>query len=204
MGWSAPSEEELEGQGGDYDTLPEDEYIAVVRGIEVKPNQPNKFPSKSDPDPLHDMLVVKAEALSFANGDVLVDINDAELEGGVPFQAWLNPKKVGMIPQPSNTRKFFAAVLGQPVGDPISVPDYAALIGKQFIVSLKPNGSYNNAKDYRPLRRSRNRPQGTTAKGPVDAEKLLGKTKEIFNEDSPTNTDPLPTPDNANTDDLDF
>ena len=200
MGWNAPSEEELEAQGGDYDTLPEDEYIAKVVGIELKPNQVNKYPTPRDNAPFHDMIIVKAEAISFANGDKLVDVNEEELDGPVPFQAWLNPAKTGMIPRPSNTRKFFAAVLGQPVGDPISIPDFSELLGKQFIVSLKPNGSYNNPQDYRSIRRSRSR--GTTSKGPVDGGELVTRVKEIFDEDSSTNTSP--NPEAGKEDDLDF
>lgn len=200
-GWSAPSEEELAAtMQSDFDVLPEDEYIAVVKGVEVKKDVVNKFPSKSDPGITHDMLIIKCEALTFANGEDLVDENDQPLDGPVPFQAMLNPKKIGMIPMPSNTRKFFAAVLGQPVGDPIQIGDWAEIIGKQFIVTLKPNGGYNNPKDYRSIRRSRSR--GTTAKGPVDGGELMKRAEGIFNEDAPTNIDPNPL--KANPDDLDF
>lgn len=206
-GWSAPSEEELES-GGDWTVLAEDEYIAKVVAIDIAKDQPNKFPSKGDSEPFHDMLVLKAEALTFADGETLVDREGAPVEGTVPFQVWLNPKKRGMIPQPAKTRKAFAAILGQPVGDPIDIASFDELVGKTFIVSLKPNGSYNNATDFRPAKRNRTR--GTTPKGPVDTDELLDRAKEIFNEDSPTNTEkvrgrpkaePVAT---ANEDDLDF
>jgi hypothetical protein len=187
-GWNAPSEEDLEA-GGDFTTLPEDEYVARVTSIEIRKDQPNKYPSKNDNEPLHDMLVLKADALTFADGEPLTDINDDEVEGTVPFQVWLNPKKRGMIPQPSKTRRAFAAILGQPVGDPIDISDFQELVGKTFIVSLKPSGSYNNAEQFRAIKRSRVR--GTTPKGPVDGEDLVARATEIFNEDSPTNTDPI-------------
>lgn len=199
-GWYAPSEEELEAnRQTDFDTLPEDEYIAVVKSITIKKDVPNRFPSKNDPDELHDMLMVKCEALTFADGSPLVDEEDQPIEGNVPFNAMLNPKKVGMIPMPSNTRKFFAAVLQQPVGDPIKIGDFSELEGKKFIVTLKPNKGYNNPSDYRPIRRSRTR--GTATKGPVDGEDLVARAKEIFDEDSPTNTSPNPE---TRGDDLDF
>lgn len=198
-GWSAPSEEEM-AANSDFDTLPEDEYIAVVRSIEVKKDQPNRFPSKNDNNPTHDMLAVKADALTFANGDTLVDDQEKPIEGVVPFQVWLNPKKVGMLPQPSNTRKFFAAVLGQALGAPIKVNDFNDLIGKKFIVSLKPNKGYNNAKDYRPIARTRSR--ATTPKGPIDGAELRKRAEEIFDEDSPTNTSPIASA--IGTEDLDF
>lgn len=199
MGWYAPSEEELEAQGGDYDTLPEDEYIAEITGIRIKKDVVNRFPSKGDDDPTHDMLEVKFKALSFANGDGLVDQDDNDLDGPVPFQGLLNPKKVGMIPQPSKTRKFFAAALGQPVGDAIKIDNYDDLIGKKLIVSLKPNGTYNNPTDFRAIRKSRSR--GTTQKGPVDGVDLVKKAQEIFDEDAPDNVSPNPLRDDE---DLDF
>jgi len=187
-GWSAPSEDELE-QGGDYTTLPEDEYVARVTSVELKKDQPNKFPSKNDNEPFHDMLVLKADALTFADGEPLVDINDEPVEGSVPFQVWLNPKKKGMIPQPSKTRRAFAAILGVAVGDSIDISSWDELVGKTFIVSLKPNGTYNNADQFRPIKRARSR--GTTPKGPVEGDDLLKRAKEVFNEDAPDNVDPI-------------
>lgn len=203
-GWSAASEDELES-GGDFTTLAEDEYIAKVTSIEIKKDQPNKFPSKNDDGPVHDMLVLKADALTFADGETLVDENDVPVEGSVPFQVWLNPKKRGMIPQPAKTRKAFAAILGQALGDAINIESFEDLVGKQFIVSLKPNNGYNNATDFRPLKRNRTR--ATTAKGPVDAEDLVARATEIFNEDAPSNVEPVKGRSKAKTapaDDLDF
>lgn len=204
-GWSAPSEEDLE-KGGDYTILPEDEYLAKVTGIEVKTGQPNKFPSKNDPEPTHDMLVVKLDVLSFASGEPLEDVEEEPVVGPLAIQAWLNPKKRGLLPQPAKTRKFFAAVLGQNLGDPINIESLDELIGKTLIVSLKPNGGYNNAQDFRPIKRSRSR--GTTQKGPVDGEELMERAKEIFNEDAADNVSPVKgsnkAPDTAKADDLDF
>jgi hypothetical protein len=188
FGWSAPSEDELES-GGDFVILPEDEYVAKVVAIDIAKDQPNKFPSKNDSAPTHDMLVLKAEALTFADGEPLVDIKDEPIEGTVSFQVWLNPKKRGMIPQPSKTRKAFAAILGQSVGDPIDVSDFNELVGNTFIVSLKNENGYNNAKEFRPIKRARSR--GTTPKGPVDGDELMSRAREVFNEDSPTNVDPI-------------
>jgi hypothetical protein len=201
LGWSAPSEDELEA-GGDFTTLPEDEYIAVVRDISIKQNVVNNFPSKNDPDPLHDMIVVRMDALTFADGETLEDTEGKPVEGAVSFQTYLNPKKVGMIPRPSNTRKFFAAVLGQALGDPIRVDDFSTLVGKQLIVSLKPNKGYNNPQDYRAIKRSRSR--GTTPKGPVEGAELEKRAKEVFDEDSPTNVSTLPATSKGDDDDLDF
>lgn len=205
-GWSAPSEEELESQGGDFTVLPEDEFIAKVVGIDIKKDQPNKFPSKNDNEPFHDMLVLRAEALTFADGEPLTDINDEPVEGSVPFQVWLNPKKRGMVPQPAKTRKAFAAILGQALGDPINIESFEELIGKTFIVSLKPNGGYNNAQDFRPA--SRRRSRGTTAKGPVEGADLMERASRIFNEDAPDNTEEVKAPakasKTADADDLDF
>lgn len=192
FGWSAPSEEDLaSGKNLEYDVLPEDEYIARVTSIELKKDQPNNFPSKNDPDPTHDMLVLKAEALTFADGEPLVDVDDEPIEGSVPFQVWLNPKKVGMIPQPSKTRKAFAAILGQPIGRNIDIGSFDELIGKTFIVSLKPNGTFNNAQDFRAVKMNRTR--GTTVKGPVSADDLAQRATEIFDEDAPSNVSPVET-----------
>lgn len=204
FGWTAPSEEDLEA-GGDYTVLGEDEYIAKVLSIDLKKDQPNNYPSKNDPDPTHDMLVLKAEALTFADGEPLVDKDGAPVEATVPFQVWLNPKKRGMVPQPAKTRKAFAAILGQALGDPIDISDFAELEGKTFIVSLKPNGTYNNAVDFRPAKRNRTR--GTTARGPVDSDKLAKEASRIFDEDAPDNVSEVgktERPRTAEADDLDF
>jgi hypothetical protein len=201
FGYSAPSEEEM-NSNPDFTTLPEDEYIAKVTSIEIKKDQPNKYPSKGDMDPTHDMIVLKADVLSFADGEPLVDENGDPVEDEViNFQVWLNPKKRGLVPQIAKTRKAFAAILGQPVGDPIDVSDFGELIGKTFIVALKPNNGYNNAYDFRPHKRVRTR--GTTARGPVEGTDLMEKAKEIFDEDSPTNKSPAPL-NTKDTDDLDF
>lgn len=202
VGWYAPSEEELQSQGGDYDVLAEDEYLVKITSIEVKKDVINKYPSKNDSGPTHDMLVVHFDALTFANGDTLEDVDGKPLEGVVPFQGMLNPKKTGMIPQPSKTRKFFAAALGQPIGDKIAIDKWDDLVGKQLIASLKPNGSFNNPTDFRAIRKTRTR--GTTTKGPVDGADLAKRAKEIFDEDSPTNTSPNPAADDTNDPDLDF
>lgn len=204
-GWTAPSEAEM-NTNEDWTVLPEDEYLARVQSIELKKDQPNRFPSKNDNEPFHDMLVLKAVAVSFADGEPLVDKDDEPVEGEVPFQVWLNPKKRGMVPQPAKTRKAFAAILGQALGDPINIESFDDLVGKTFIVSLKPDGTYNNAQDFRPAKRARSR--GTTAKGPVDSADLMERADRIFNEDSPDNTEKVasrrkaePT---ADADDLDF
>lgn len=196
-GWYAPSEDDL-SKDTDYPVLAEDEYLATVLGVEIKKDVVNRFPTKGDDGPTHDMLVVKMETTSFANGDPLVDEEGEDLDQPVRFQAMLNPKKVGMIPQPSKTRKFFAAALGQPVGQEIKIGDWSELVGKTLIVSLKPNNGYNNPFDFRAVRKSRSR--GTTPKGPVSGDDLVAKAREIFDEDSPTNTSPDP----AASDDLDF
>jgi hypothetical protein len=197
-GWYAPSEEEL-GKDRDYPVLAEDEYLATVLGVEVKKDVLNRFAKEGEPA-THDMLVVKMETTAFANGDDLVDADGEELEQPVRFQAMLDPKKVGMIPQPSKTRKFMAAALGQPVGQQIKVSSWAELIGSKLIVSLRPKDGYNNPFDFRAVRKSRSR--GTTPKGPVAGDDLMKKAREIFDEDSPTNTSPNPEASNA--DDLDF
>ena len=192
-GWTAPSEEDL-AANSDFTVLPEDEYLAKVTSIEVKKDQPNKYPSKNDNEPLHDMLVLKAEALTFADGEPLEDENGDLLEEGetVPFQVWLNPKKRGMVPQPAKTRKAFAAILGQALGDPINIDSFDDLVGKTFIVSLKPSGGYNNAQDFRAVKRARSR--GTTAKGPVDGTDLMAAATRIFDEDAPDNVTDVSAP----------
>lgn len=215
LGWTAPSEEELEAQGSnsEFPVLGEDEYIATVLSIELKKDVANNFPTKNDDAPTHDMIQVRGEVISFADGEDVIDKDGNELEVPATFLVWLNPKKRGMIPQPSKTRKFFAAVLGQPVSDPINVESFEDLIGRKFIVALKPNGAYNNATDFRPFKRVRTR--ATTARGPVEGsdmverargvfgDDIIDKVAEISDEDSPTNRSPAPL-NTKDEDDLDF
>jgi len=202
-GYYAPSEDELAKGGGDYPVLGEDEYIAKVTSITVE-SMKNNFPSKGDEDPMHDMLKVKYNIISFADGEPLVldngDDLDPKFEGVLPGQVFLNPKKVGMVPVPSKTRKFFAAALGQPLGQPIQIADFSELVGSLIIVSLKPENGYNNAKDFRAAKRARGRT--TTPKGPTSASTAVQRASDVFDEDSPTNSSPKPPLDSD--DDLDF
>lgn len=199
-GYYAPSEEELASQGGDFTTVPEDEYLVKIRAITVK-NMENRYPSKGDDGPTHDMLQVNFDVLSFANGDDLVDEDDNPVTESVQANALLNPKKVGMVPQPSKTRKFFAAALGQKIGDPIAIDDWDDLVGKQLYASLKPNNGYNNATDFRGIRRGRTR--ATTPGGPVEGRELERRIEAVADEDAPSNVSSRKS--SADTgDDLDF
>ncbi len=207
-GYYAPSEDELaKGAGNTYPRLEEDEYIARVTSITVE-NMANNFPTKGDDAPTHDMLKVKYDIISFADGEPLVawqypDENATEEEevtlDKLAGQVFLNPKKVGMVPVPSKTRKFFAAALGQPLGNPIQITDFNDLVGKLIVVSIKNEKGYNNAKDFRSAKRARGR--ATTTKGPESAETAVSRAAAVFDEDAPDNTSPNPL--NAD-DDLDF
>ncbi len=210
-GYYAPSEEEMEngaaGNGDPFPRLEEDEYIAVITGITTE-EKPNNFPSKGDEAPVHDMLKVKYDIVSFADGEPLLAYIDWKDDRGteetapdkVVGQVFLNPKKVGMVPVPAKTRKFFAAALGQPLGAPIQITDFNELVGKQVIVSIKNEKGYNNAKDFRAAKRARGR--ATTPKGPQSASTAVARAAEVFDEDAPTNVSSIPARDND--DDLDF
>lgn len=210
-GYSAPSEEEMQngaaGNGDPFPRLDEDEYIATITSIVVE-QKPNNFPSKGDEAPVHDMIKVKYDLTSFADGEPLVAYLDWKDERGtetvepekVVGQVFLNPKKVGMVPVPAKTRKFFAAALGQALSDPISITNFDDLVGKTLIVSIKNEGGYNNAKDFRAAKRARGRT--TTPKGPTSASAAVARASEVFDEDSPTNTAPNPALNSD--DDLDF
>lgn len=209
-GYYAPSEEDMQngaaGNGDPFPRLEEDEYIAKITEITVE-QKPNNFPSKGDEEPVHDMLKVKYDILTFADGEPLVAYLDWKDERGteevtpdkVVGQVFLNPKKVGMVPVPAKTRKFFAAALGQALGAPIQISDFNELVGKLIIVSIKNEKGYNNAKDFRAAKRARGRT--TTPKGPTAASTAVARASEVFDEDSPTNTSPKPL---TSDDDLDF
>ncbi len=201
-GYYAPSEDEMAAGGSDFPVLGEDEYLATITSITTE-NKPNNYPSKGDEAPTHDMLRVKYDITSFADGEPLVleDGSDLEdrFEGKIPGQVFLNPKKVGMVPVPAKTRKFFAAALGQALGQPIQISDFNALVGRTVIVSIKPENGYNNAKDFRAAKRARGR--ATTPKGPESASTAVTRAAQVFDEDAPANVSSNPVRDD---DDLDF
>lgn len=149
-----PSEQELSERGGL--PLPEDDYLAEVVEVTIDPDNVNPFP----PYNTRDQLKVKFAIMSFADGSDLVDIDGNPVESFM-LTSFIDPTRVGMKPQPSRARKFFAACMGVPLGSSIQIKGPEELIGKTLIVGTinKPGKEvgqlWTRAADYRPVKRVR-------------------------------------------------
>lgn len=197
MGVYIPSEEELQSQGGDFALMPEDLYIVEViertdkNGLKTpdtveQPNPYNKteeFPN-GKPRPV---LNVALKAISFANGDELVDENGDVPQRDVLFFAFLDTTKVGLKPRPANFRKFITAAFGQKPEATVAFDDWADLVGKRLIVLIKHNNGKHKVDDYQPIRTRRRAAAASApaaaAEAPASDEDLTAKAKEVFGED---------------------
>lgn len=190
-----PSEEELQASGGDFALMPEDLYVVeVIRRTDknglVTPDtveQPNPYNKTEDfpggvPRPV---LNVALKAISFANGDELVDENGDVPQRDVLFFSFLDTTKVGLKPRPSNFRKFITAAFGQKPEASVNIDSWDELVGKRLIVVIKHNNGKHKVDDYQPIR-ARRRAAAAEPKATNDAnsdEAVTDKAKELFGED---------------------
>ena|SRR5687768_8702031 len=172
MAFRAGSADEM-AANADFQLLPEDEYLASVEEMEFVPKE-DQQPSKFTPVP-QDQYKAHLRIHSFADG---ADLEDTEGKPVAEFKIiqWINPNKVGMVPQPSRARKFFAALLRQPIANAIEIDNFPDdLIGKQLYVSTlnvksEKGGTWTRAQDFRPIKIERNRRAAATESESTAAE----------------------------------
>lgn len=196
MGIVLPSADEYAANntgGSDFTLLPPDDYIVEVKEIVIQKDQIDIYSKEGRK---RDTLQVRCRVISFANGDTLVDENGDDVNDERLFFAFVDPTRVGLVPQPAFARKFFAAALGMQVEDRIELEDYDDLIGKRMIAVaiIKPNQKgvkKNKVVDFRPIRRRPARKAEVAADPKVEAAAKLSdadvvaKAKEIFEDDLP-------------------
>lgn len=159
MTFRAGSAEEL-AASSNVVRLPDDEYLAEVVAMEFLPKE-NQQPTQYGPP--QDQYIAHLKMISFADGSDLEDDKGSPLAEEVVLKTFINHNKMGMIPQPSKARKFFAALLRQPIANSIEIADFPdGLIGKQLYVSTmnKPNSKgdvWTRAQDFRPIKIERAR-----------------------------------------------
>jgi len=192
-----PSADELAASGGDFALMPEDLYVVEVIERETKdglvtPNtvmQPNPY-KKTEEFPNgepREVLNVALKAISFANGDELVDENGDVPGRDVLFFAFLDTTKVGLKPRPSNFRKFITAANGLKAEESVSIDSWSDLIGKRLIVLIKHNNGKHKVDDYQPIRSRRRaaaKPAAEAAPAAEASDEAINeKAKEVFGED---------------------
>jgi hypothetical protein len=192
-----PSEEELKSQGGDFSLMPEDLYVVEVIERETKdglvtPNtvmQPNPY-NKTEEFPggvPREVLNVTMKAISFANGDELVDENGDVPGRDVLFFSFLDTTKVGLKPRPSNFRKFITAANGLKAEESVNIDSWSELVGKRLIVLIKHKDGKHKVDDYQPIRSRRRaaaaKPAAEAPAAEASAEDMTAKAKEVFGED---------------------
>jgi hypothetical protein len=191
LGYSIPSEQDYTEQGGggsDFKLLPADDYIVEVKQVTEQPNKVDIFADKDKPRTFLG-LELRLKPVSFSNGDDIVDEDGGEPTGDPLFFDWLDTGRVGLKPQPSKARKFFAAATGVPVEDRIDINDFQDLVGKRLIavVITKPNAKgerKNRVSDYRPIRnRGRRAAAAQAAPAPAAATEVVAADAFDGNED---------------------
>ena len=156
MAFRMPSAKEM-AENSNFPLLPEDEYLGTVTSYEFQPQKPNPF---GDP---RDQYLFKVRLESFADGSPLEDTDGKEVKSEFVLNAFIDHNRLGMIPQPSKARKFFAALLRQPVGDSIEIENFPDdLVGKQLLVATmnkpgKEGGEFTRPADYRAIKIERKR-----------------------------------------------
>jgi hypothetical protein len=178
--------------------MPEDLYVVEVikrtdkSGLEtpdtvMQPNPYNKTEEYTGGVP-RPVLNVVMKAISFANGDELVDENGDVPKDAPLFFAFLDTTKVGLKPRPSNFRKFITAANGLKAEESVNIDSWDDLVGKRLIVLIKHNNGKHKVDDYQPIR-TRRRAAAAAAAAPAAAtesasdEAVLDKAKEVFGED---------------------
>jgi hypothetical protein len=163
MPFRAPSAKEM-AENSNFPVLPEDEYLGTVTGYEFQEKVPNPF---GEP---RDQYKFKIRLESFADGAPLETREGEEVKGEFTLNAFIDHNRIGMIPQPSKARKFFAALLRQPVGDTIEIENFPDdLVGKTLYVATanKPGKEagveFTRPADYRPIKIERNRKRAAAA-----------------------------------------
>lgn len=165
----AGSAEELAEQS-DFQLLPEDEYLAQVIAMELVPAEDQK-PTQYTPVPT-DQYKAHLRILSFADGAALEDTEGKPVQE-YTIQEWINHNRMGMVPQPSKARKFFAACLRQPVGQAIQIENFPDdLVGKQLYVSTlnkksEKGGTWTRAQEFRPIKIERTRRSASAEETPA-------------------------------------
>lgn len=193
MGLNIPSESDYaeSGAGSDFKLLPADDYIVEVTQVTEQPNKKDIF----NPDRTFLGLEVRFKPISFSNGDELVDEDGADLTFKPMFIDWLDTERVGLKPQASKSRKFFAAALGLAVEDRITLSDFQDLVGKRLVVVVITKANQkgvrqNRISDYRLLRTRGRRAAATEAPAPA-AQAVEAKAAEVA-ADLSGNDDDLP------------
>lgn len=156
MSFRVPSAKEM-AENSNFPVLPEDEYLGTVISYEFQKDKPNPF---GDP---RDQYLFKVRLDSFADGSPLEDKEGEAVKGDFVLNAFIDHNRLGMIPQPSKARKFFAALLRQPVAEAIEIENFPdELVGKQLYVATinkpgKEGGEFTRPQDYRPVKIDRKR-----------------------------------------------
>lgn len=190
MGYRLPSESEYADTAkSDFTLLPPDDYMVEVKEIIVQKDQLDIY-DKNTPQRVRDTLQVRLRVISFANGESLVDEDGDEVADERLFFAFVDPTRVGLIPQPSFARKFFSAAVGVEVGQTVEFDSYDELVGKRLIAStiIKPNAKgvkKNKVTDFRLIRRRPAKAKAATDPKADAASKLsdpgvVAEAKDIF------------------------
>jgi len=207
LGVSIPSESEYAEQRdtSDFSLFPADDYILEVQTVTEQPGKVDIFdkPAAGQPQRTYTGLEVRFRIISFANGDEIVDENGADIPAARNplFFDWFDPQRVGLKPQPSKARKFFAFSTGKELEDRIDIENWSDLIGKRLIgvVIVKANAAgirRNKISDYRPIRARRRAAAAAAVVAPeaklAPAADLSAAAKEIFKDDLADDMTDLP------------
>jgi len=197
-GYRMPSKDKL-AENSEWKLLPEDDFLVEIVDFEKK-RQVNPYePEKGE----RDTLLVRMNVISFADKSPVVYDDGTEPEEGedVRLVGFIDPARVGLVPQPSIARKFFAAATNTPIEDDIEVESLDDLKGVRLIATTQHRKSQagqtrDRVVNYRPVPKRRRVAEETddeteaapskksSAAQKADAEALVSKAKAVFGEEA--------------------
>lgn len=178
----APGEDEYTGTK--YVPAQADSYVAKVESYAILEGDdlpPSKYRKEGD---VQIRFYMVPESIDGDPEAEMLDINDEPLEEDKQFIFFFDPKRMGIKPRLSRSRKFLANALNIPVEQPVEYDSYEELaedmVGRTVVVEVTVNGNYNNIVDTRPVRKRRARAE----KGDLTAAaKAVFNTEDSGNED---------------------
>lgn len=178
----APGPDEYTGTK--YVPAQADSYVVKVDSYEILEGDelpPSKWRKEDD---VQIRFYLTPEGVDGDPEAEILDVEDQPIAEDKQFIFFFDPKRMGIKPRLSRSRKFLSSALNIPVEQPVEYESYEDLaedmIGRTLVAVVEVSGNYNNVVDTRTIRRRRQRAE----KGD-----LTQVAKEVFNTEDSGNED---------------
>jgi hypothetical protein len=190
-GFRVPGPDDFQGQDT-FGVLPQEEYRVRIKSYTVRKGAENvsQYNPKGNPTVWYTLepLFVEAEP-----DEPLLDVSGQPINPQKTLLYFFSPYSMGLKPQVSHSRRFFAAAMGIDVEQPVEFESeealYDALVGKELIVQVKVKDG-KNIVDKTASRMVRRRKQ-TAQPDAVAAAVATFDTKPVEATEDETGDDPF-------------